>query len=189
MAEQDMTALLRAIAAGEAGALDRIMSLLYDELRSVARAQLRRERAGHTFDSTGLIHETWLRLVEIRQVQWQDRHHFVAVAARVMRRVLTDYARARRRARRGGGQAQFVSLSGAVNVPVSRAEDILELDETLSRLEALNERACRVVECRCFGGLSVEETAAVLRTSPATVKRDWVFSRAWLNRELGRRTA
>lgn len=184
-----MTALLRAFAAGETGALDRIMSLLYDELRTVARAQLRREPHGHTFDSTSLIHETWLRLVEIRHVQWEDRHHFVAVAARVMRRVLTDYARARRRVRRGGGQVRFVSLSGAYDVPVARAEDFIELDETLSRLEAISERACRVVECRCFGGMSVEETAAALRTSPATVKRDWVFSRAWLNRELGRQTA
>jgi RNA polymerase sigma factor (TIGR02999 family) len=105
-----------------------------------------------------------------------------------MRRVLTDYARARRRAKRGG-QARFVSLSAAMDVPVQQADDVIELDEALKRLEALNERACRVVECRCFGGLSVDETAAALRTSPATVKRDWVFSRAWLNRELGRRTA
>lgn len=183
-----ITALLRAHSAGEPGALDRVMPILYEELRAVARAHLRKERPGHTFDSTGLIHEAWLRLVDIRQVEWQDRQHFVAVAARVMRRVLTDYARARRRAKRGG-QIQLVSLSGAIALSGSEVEDFIELDETLRRLEALNERACRVVECRCFGGLSVDETAVALNTSPATVKRDWVFSRAWLNRELGRRTA
>lgn len=188
MAEPDITALLRALSAGESDALDRVMPLVYEELRRVARAHLRRERDGHTFDSAGLIHETWLRLIEIRQVEWRDRHHFVAVAARMMRRVLTDYARARRRLKRGG-QPDFVSLGGAIDVPTSQADDFIELDEMLERLEALNARACRVVECRCFGGLSVEETAAVLRTSPATVKRDWVFSRAWLNRELRRHTA
>jgi RNA polymerase sigma factor (TIGR02999 family) len=185
MAEPHITTLLRELSQGEASALDRLVPLVYEELRRIARAQLRGERAGHTLDSTALVHEAYLRFLGINQVQWQDRNHFVAVATRVMRRVLIDHARGAGRTKRGGG-VSFVSLSNARGVAVISGEQLIHLDESLVRLEALNERACRVVECRCFGGLSVEETADALGTSPATVKRDWVFSRAWLNREMER---
>ena len=142
------------------------------------------ERSGHTLTTTALVHETYLRLVKIEQVEWRDRAHFFAVAARVMRRVLIDYARARRRDKRGGAPVQ-VPLSETLDGLVQQPDDLLALEEVLARLEARNERQCRVVECRCFAGMSVEETAAALDTSPATVKRDWAFARAWLNRELG----
>ncbi|MGH7555571.1 MAG: sigma-70 family RNA polymerase sigma factor [Longimicrobiales bacterium] len=187
MVQANITALVRQLSEGQPGAIDRLMPLLYEELRGIARAQLRQERPGHTLESTALVHEAYLRLLELDQIQWQDRQHFVAVAARAMRRVLIDYARARKRAKRGGGAA-FVTLGDALEAPALHVEELIELDETLTRLEEVNQRACRVVECRCFGGLSVEETAHALSTSPATVKRDWVFSRAWLNRELGPRT-
>lgn len=187
MAQASITAMLRELSQGQSDALDRLMPVLYEELRRVARRELRRERPGHTLDSTALIHETYVRLLELRQVAWQDRNHFIALSARVMRRILTDHARARKRAKRGGGAA-FVSLSAAEEVSAVHADELVELDETLARLEQVNARACRVVECRCFGGMSVEETADALSVSPATVKRDWVFSRAWLNRELQRHT-
>lgn len=187
MKQSNVTAMLRELSQGRLDVLDGLMTVLYEELRRIARAQLQQERPDHTLDSTALIHEAYIRLVESEQVQWQDRHHFVALAARTMRRVLIDYARARKRDKRGGGAA-FVSLGTALEAPVMRADELLELDEALTRLEALNDRACRVVECRGFAGMSVEETAAALNTSPATVKRDWMFSRAWLNRELGPRT-
>jgi RNA polymerase sigma factor (TIGR02999 family) len=185
MAQPTITALLRELSAGSPGALDRLMPALYDDLRRVARRELRRELPGHTFDSVALIHEAWLRLRELRQIALRDRGHFLAVSARVMRRVLTDHARARRRNKRGGGVA-LLSLGAADRLRAVPPDELLELDETLTRLEQVNARACRVVECRCFGGMSVIETAAALRISPATVKRDWMFSRAWLNRALGR---
>lgn len=185
MPDTDITTLLHAFAGGNRDALDQLIPLVYEELHRLARAQLRHERPHHTLDSTALLHEAYLRLCGINRVQWHDRNHFMAVAARVMRRVLTDYARARQRDKRGAGAA-LVSLGHADGIPAVTLDDVLDLDETLARLDALNERACRVVECRCFAGLSVEETAEALRTSPATVKRDWAFSRAWLNRELRR---
>lgn len=185
MRDNDVTALLADLSQGNREALDRLIPIVYDELRRIAHGQLGHERAGHTLNTTALVNETYLRLVDVNRVQWTGRAHFLAVAARVMRRVLIDYARARGREKRGGNPVR-VSLTDASDVPAVPADDMLELDEALSRLEALNERQCRVVECRCFAGMSVEETAEVLGTSPATVKRDWAFSRAWLNRELGR---
>jgi RNA polymerase sigma-70 factor (ECF subfamily) len=179
----NVTQLLRELADGHRHAWDRLMPIVYDQLRRIAHAQLRYERTGHTLSTTAVVHEAYLRLVGIQQVEWRDRAHFFAMAARVMRRVLIDYARAGKRAKRGGNAVQ-VPLDEALHVPAGQADDLLDLDEALTRLEALKERHCRVVEYRCFGGLSVEETAAVLGTSPATVKRDWAFSRAWLNREL-----
>lgn len=177
------TRLLRELSQGRRDALDDLMPVVYDELRRIAHAQLRRERPGHTLSTTAVVHEAYLRLVHIDQVEWQDRAHFFAMASRVMRRILIDYARTRKRDKRGGDAVQ-VPLAEALDVPVQQAEDLLALNEALERLEAASERQCRVVEYRCFGGLSVEETATVLGTSPATVKRDWAFSRAWLNREL-----
>ena len=181
--EPDITQLLRELSQGRPDALDRLMPIVYHELRRIAHGQLRRERPGHTLNTTALVHEAYLKLVNIRQVEWRDRAHFFAVAARAMRRVMIDYARARKREKRGG-EAVRVPLVEALDVPVEQAEDLLGLDDALARLERRNERQCRVVECRCFAGLSLEETAAALGTSVATVKRDWTFSRAWLNREL-----
>ncbi|OLB47082.1 MAG: hypothetical protein AUI13_18275 [Gemmatimonadetes bacterium 13_2_20CM_2_69_23] len=182
MAREDITQLLRDMSRGQRDALDRLIPMVYDELREIAHRQLRNERSGHTLSTTALVHEAYLRLVNVNQVQWKDRAHFVAVAARVMRRILVDYARARSRDKRGG-DAVRIPLTDVPDIAVADG-DLIAFDDTLDRLEAINERLCRVVECRCFGGMSVDETAAALGTSPATVKRDWAFSRAWLNREL-----
>lgn len=179
----DVTTLLRQLSQGQRSALDHLMPVVYDELRRLAHGQLRNERPGHTLGTTGLVHEAYLRLVDVEQVRWQDRAHFRAMAARMMRRILIDYARARHREKRGG-DAIVVPLDEAADVPIERADDWLDLDDALTRLEAESERQCRVVEYRCFAGMTVEETAEALGTSPATVKRDWVFARAWLNRRL-----
>ncbi len=180
-----ISGLLRDLSEGRPGALDQLVPIVYEELRRIAHRQLRDERPGHTLNTTALVHEAYMRLTGIERVEWQDRAHFLAVAARVMRRVLVDYARSRGRDKRGGG-AVPVPLIDALDVPAGQAEDLTDLDEALERLGALSQRQCHVVECRCFGGMSVEETATALGISEATVKRDWAFSRAWLNRELGR---
>lgn len=180
----NVSELLRELSEGKPGALDRLIPVVYDELRRIAHGQLHGERSGHTLSTTALVHETYLRLVKIEQVQWRDRAHFFAIAARVMRRVLIDYARARQRDKRGGAPVQ-VPLSETLDGLVQQPEDLLVLEDALACLEARSERQCRVVECRCFAGMSVEETAVALDASPATVKRDWAFARAWLNRELG----
>jgi RNA polymerase sigma factor (TIGR02999 family) len=169
---------------GDRAALDRLMPIVYSELQRIAHGQLRGERVGHTLNTTGLVHEAFLKLVNLRDVDWQNRAHFFAVAARLMRQILIDYARARNRDKRGGGIAGLAVPAPSVFAG-AEGDILLALDEALKKLEALDERRCRVVECRCFAGMSVEETAAALNTSPATVKRDWAFSRAWLNRELG----
>ena len=179
----DVTGLLRDVSQGRKEALDRLIPVVYQELRRIAHGQLRRERPGHTLSTTAVVHEAYLKLVDLRQVQWQDRTHFFAVAARVMRRVLIDYARGRQREKRGGDAVRIPLVEG-LDATVEHPEVLLDLDEALSRLEALNQRQCRVVECRSFAGLSVEETAEALGISPATVKRDWTFSKAWLHREL-----
>jgi len=180
---RDVTALLRELAAGRPGALDRLIPVVYEELQRIARGQLRRERADHTLSTSALVHEAYLKLVDVRQVDWQNRVHFFAMAARVMRRVLIDFARARKREKRGDG-AVHVTLREATDMPVDGPEGLLDLDDALQRLEARSARQCRVVECRCFAGLTVDETAEALDVSTATVKRDWAFARAWLNREL-----
>ncbi len=180
----NITQPLKAAVRGRREALDDLMPVVYDELRRIAHAQLRGERIGHTLNTTGLVHEAYLRLVSINEVDWQDRAHFFAMASRVMRRILIDYARARKREKRGGGAVR-VELADVPDLPVEQSDDLLDLDKALDRLAKQSERQCRVVEYRCFGGLSIEETAAVLNVSVATVKRDWAFCRAWLNRELG----
>jgi RNA polymerase sigma-70 factor, ECF subfamily len=167
--------------------MEQMFMLVYNELRQLAANKLRGERDGHTLSTTALVHEAWLELNKLDRIQWQNRGHFLAVAAQAMRRVLIDYAVARRRDKRGGGQV-VVSLDegDALAIAHERADELVELDEALERLQAINERQARIVECRFYGGMSVEETADALNVSPATVKRDWAIARAWLNRELQR---
>lgn len=179
----NISQLLHELAAGRSEALDRLMPAVYDELHRIAHAQLRHEDDGHTLNTTALVHETYLRLTGIEQIQWKNRAHFFAVAARLMRRILIDYARARHRDKRGG-QAIRIPLAEDLAAPLDQAAALLALEDALVRLEEQNARLCRVVECRCFAGMSVEDTGEALRISPATVKRDWAFARAWLNREL-----
>jgi RNA polymerase sigma factor (TIGR02999 family) len=162
-----------------------MFSLVYNELHQLAARKLRSERDGHTLCTTALVHEAWLELNKLNRIRWQNRGHFLAVAAQAMRRILIDYAVARRRQKRGGGQVVLSLDDGdALAVVHERADELIELEEALTRLQALNERQARIVECRFFGGMSVEETADALDISPATVKREWTVARAWLNREL-----
>ncbi|HEX5435811.1 MAG TPA: ECF-type sigma factor [Gemmatimonadaceae bacterium] len=179
----EFTPLIAGLRAGDAGALDRAVTLVYEELRRIAHRQLAGEQSGHTLDTGALVHEAYLKLRRLDRMEWRSREHFLAMAARVMRHVLVDYAVARRAAKRGGGSAP-VTLDATLLAAAQPGEEILALDEALRRLEALSERQSRVVECRFFAGMSVEETATALELSPATVKRDWVAARAWLNREL-----
>jgi RNA polymerase sigma-70 factor, ECF subfamily len=180
--ENDVSALLHAWSAGDAAALDRLTPLVYDELRRVARRYMRRERGGHSLQTTALVNEAYLRLVDIRRMQWHDRAHFFAVAAQLMRRILVDYAR-RHNLKRGGGLVQ-VSLHDADLVDPGRDLDVVMLDRAMNSLAEIDPRKARIVEMRFFGGLSVEETAEVLGISAITVKRDWRAAKLWLYREL-----
>ena len=166
--------------------MEEILPVVYDELRRMAARRLRDERTSHTLSATALVHETWLELTKLNRIQWQNRAHYLGFAAQAMRRILIDYAVARRRQKRGGGQAPVHLESDAWAVAEARSEDLLALDEALVRLAALNERQARIVEYRFYGGMSVEEAAELLGISPATVKREWATARAWLNRELTR---
>lgn len=183
LAAPGITRLLRELSNGRPGALDHLMPLVYDRLRRISHRQLRGERRGHTLSTTALVHEAYLKLVDIDAVDWRDRGHFFAMAGRLMRRILIDHARTRKRRKRGGDWVR-VPLDQVLDVSIERADTLLALDEALDRLEARNERQSRVVHYRFFVGLSVEETAAALGISEATVKRDWAYSRAWLNRAL-----
>jgi len=167
------------------GSMEQMFLLVYNELHQLAARKLRSERDGHTLSTTALVNEAWLELNKLNRIQWQNRAHFLAVAAQAMRRILIDYAVARRREKRGGGQV-LVSLDDgdALAIAHQRADELVELDEALARLQKISERQARIVECRFYGGMSVEETAEALRISPATVKREWALARAWLNREL-----
>ena len=179
-----VTRLLLAWRAGDDTALARLTPLVLKELQRIARGCMRGERAGDSLQATALVHEAYLRLVDARQVNWQNRAHFLAMAARLMRRILVDLARARQSQKRGG-RAIRVSLTDALSVP-DKAEDLLALDDALSALAEFDERRSRVVELRFFGGLSVNEIASVLQISPDTVMRDWKLARTWLRRELRR---
>jgi RNA polymerase sigma factor (TIGR02999 family) len=179
-----VTRLLLAWRTGDETALARLTPLVHQELQRIARRCLRGERARDSLQATALVHEAYLRLVDTQRVNWQNRAHFLAMAARLMRRILVDLARARRYQKRGGG-AILVSLTDALSVP-DKAEDLVALDEALSALATFDERRSRVVELRFFGGLGVKETAAVLQISPETVMRDWKLARTWLRRELRR---
>ncbi len=181
----DVTQLLVRLKSGDARALDRLMPLVHDELRRLARARMRNERGSHTLQATALAHEAYLRLVDLDRIDWRGRAHFFAVASGVMRRILIDHARRRRAARRGGG-AEHVAFDDALQAADTRPEALVALDEALERLAALDGRQARIVELRFFGGLSVEETGEVLGVSARTVKREWAVARAWLRAELGR---
>jgi RNA polymerase sigma factor (TIGR02999 family) len=179
-----LTQLLVDWSHGDEEALKKLFPVVYRELRRQAARYLRRERTGHTLQTTALIHETYIRLVDQRRVRWQNRTHFFAVAAQLMRRILVDHARGRARAKRGGSAAQ-VPLEEALLVAAGQLNiDVLALDEALTKLTALEPRQSQVVELRFFSGLSIAETAAVLGTSPATVKNDWNIAKAWLRREM-----
>ena len=176
----EITALLHQWRDGDPHALERVIPLVYAELRAIAASQLRQERPGHTLQPTALLNEAYLRLAEHERIQWQDRGHFLAVAAHIMRRLLVDYARARNAQKRGGGDSA-VRLSELEEVlAVNPAVDLVDLDAALRELERLDDRQARVVELRYFGGLSIAETARVLDVSITTVKREWQTARAWL---------
>ena len=180
---QNVTQLLIGWGNGDKEALDRLLPIVYDELRRQAARYLRRERVGHTLQTTALIHEAYLRLVDQKNVQWQNRAQFYGIAAQLMRRILVDHARTKKRAKRGGSGIR-VSLVEAAAVTKSQDLDVVAVDEALRRLEKIDEQQSKIVELRFFSGLTVEETAEVLNISPATVKRDWSMARAWLHREM-----
>ena len=179
----EITALLQAHAAGDPGALERLLPQVYDQLRRIARSRLRRERPGHTLAPTELVHEAFMKLLPVERVDWRSRAHFFAIASRAMRNVLVDHAVRRGAAKRGAG-AQLVSIDEEHAAAEQPLDALIALSEALSRLERLDPRQAQVVECRFFGGLSLDETAEALNTSAATVSRDWTFARAWLHHEL-----
>lgn len=180
---QNVTQLLMDWGSGDKEALDKLLPVVYDELRKQAARYLRRERAGHTLQTTALIHEAYLRLVDQKNVHWQNRAQFFGLAAQLMRRILVDHARTKKRAKRGGSDIR-VSLTGAKVLAKSEDLNVVALDEALDRLAQIDEQQSKIVELRFFSGLTVEETAEVLSISPATVKRDWSMAKAWLHREL-----
>ncbi|NNF15038.1 MAG: sigma-70 family RNA polymerase sigma factor [Gemmatimonadetes bacterium] len=181
--EGDVTLLLKELSGGNQKALEDLVPLVYEELRVIARHQLVGEAEGHTLNATAIVHEAYVRLAKLDRIEWQDRAHFFAIASQAIRRVLVDYAIRRNAIKRGGGRKR-VDLTKVPLFEDSDADAVLALNQALERLRALDDRQVRVVECRFFGGMSIEETALALDVSKATVKRDWVLARAWLNREL-----
>ena len=178
-----VTQLLQQWSEGDEGALARLIPLVHDELHRLAHQHMRRESAGHVLQTSALINEAYIRLVDQPQIRWQGRTHFFGIAARVMRHVLVDDARKRNAAKRGGSFIQ-VPLDEASTVVQEQAANVAALDDALQRLESMDQRQGKIVELRFFGGLSIEETAAILRVSPGTVMRDWTFARAWLKNEM-----
>ena len=183
----EVSGLLQAWTTGDRAALDRLTPVVYDELRRLAHGYLRRERSSHSLQTTALVNEAYMRLVDYKRMQWQNRAHFFAVSAQLMRRILVEHAR-RHNLKRGGG-VQHVSLEAAAEVGGARAEDLVALDDAMKVLEKLDQRKAQVIEMRFFGGLSVEETAEVLKVSPVTVMRDWSTAKAWLYRQLSHGSA
>lgn len=181
--DADITTQLLAWRAGEPAAVERLFPLVYDELRRIAHRQIGREHAGHTLDTTGLVHEAYLKLVDQTRAQWTDRSHFFAVAATAMRRILVDYAR-RYRTDKRGAEPRRVSLTDDMLVAEERADTLLAVDEALTELARIDERLSRVVECRFFAGLTEDETAEVLGVTARTVRRDWTKAKGWLHRTL-----
>ncbi len=182
-ARAELTQLLVAWTGGDEKALETLSRAVYDELRRLARNYMRGERPGHTLDATALVHEAFVRIIDWKSVEWKSRAHFFAVASQMMRRILVDHARARRNLKRGGEWKQL-SLSAVEFLPENRRTDLLDIDEALETLKRVDARKAKVVELRFFGGLTVEETAAVLDVSSDTVLNDWRFAKAWLLREL-----
>lgn len=183
-----VTRLLRAWGRGDEDALQKLMPLVYDQLHAAARRYMAGEQAGHILQTTALIHETYLRLVDIRHVEWQDRAHFFAVCARLMRRILIDFARSRGYQKRGGA-ALHLNFDEKLILPAEPDFNLIALDDALNRLSEVDERKGKVVELRFFGGLDVKETAEVMQVSPDTVMRDWKLAKVWLLRELRRGAA
>lgn len=179
----DITRLLIDWRAGDQGALEQLIPLVHEELRRLARRHMAHERVGHTLQATALVNEAYVRLIDVRQVKWQDRTHFFAMSSRLMRRILVDFARSKGYQKRGGG-AQKVSFDDALVVAREPGQDLVALDDALDALAAFDVRKAQVVEMRFFGGLSVEETAEALHVSVDTVMRDWKLAKAWLLREL-----
>lgn len=184
MDAERVTQLLLRASDGNRAAIDEMAPVVYQELKRIAAGQLRAERPGHTLQATALVHEAYLKLIDQREVTWQNRAHFFGVAAQLMRRVLMDYAKSRQRLKRGG-HVHKTSLDEAMVVAQDRVSDLVAIDEALKRLETLDARQARIVELRFFGGLSVEESAVAMGVSAPTVKREWAMARAWLHRELG----
>ncbi len=183
---KQVTELLLDWSNGNQAALDRLTPLVHEELHRLAHQHMKRERRhqqGHTLQTSALVNEAYLRLIDQRNVHWQNRAHFFSIASRLMRRILVDHARSHTRAKRGGGALQ-VSLNEAAMVSQERAEELVALDDALTSLAAIDPRKCEVVELRFFGGMSVEETAEALGVSPVTVKRDWSTAKAWLHRAI-----
>jgi RNA polymerase sigma-70 factor, ECF subfamily len=180
---KDVTVLLKAWTAGDAGALEQLTPLIYGELHRLARMYMARERSSPTLETGAILNEAFLRLVHWKTARWENRSHFYGLAAQIMRRVLVDHARSRGYRKRGGG-VRPVQLDEAVVVSPERSPDLIALDEALDRLAKVDERKSKVVELRFFGGLSVEETAQVLNLSPFTIARDWTLAKAWLHREI-----
>ena len=180
----DVTILLEQMSSGSRTAPDQLLPLVYDDLRRLAHAYFNRESSDHTLQATALVHEAYLRLVKWENVSWQNRAHFFAVAAEVMRKILIDHARKRNAQKRSGGQR--VILDDAISFPDKKDFDVLKLDDALVALEATDARQAKIVELRFFGGLSIEETAYILDISETTVRREWTFAKAWFQRELTR---
>jgi RNA polymerase sigma factor (TIGR02999 family) len=187
--KEGVTQLLVEWGGGDRAALDRLLPLVFDELRRLAASYLRRERAGHTLQPTALVNEAYLRLVDQEGAQWQNRAHFFGIAANLMRQILVDHARQRSADKRGGSQLQRLSLTQAERLVKQEELDVLALNEALERLSEFDPQQARIVELKFFGGLTIEETAEVLGVSHATVEREWKLARAWLRRELSDRPA
>jgi len=185
---QEVTQLLLDWSQGDQAALDKLIPLVYQELRMLAQRHMRRENPGHTLQTTALVHEAYVRLIDQKNVRWQNRAHFFAVAARLMRRILLDRARGRICSKRGGGARQM-SLDEAADFSLDRAAEMIALDDALESLAAIDPRKSQVVEMRFFGGLSVDETAETLQVSPETVLRDWRLAKVWLLREMSGETS
>ena len=179
----EVTTLLKDWSAGDQSALDKLTPLVYDELRRLAHQYMRREKPGHTLQTSALVNEAYVRLVDQGEIQWKGRAHFFGIAARLMRQILVDRARRRNFAKRGGGAIR-VSLNEATTVAQEQSASVIALDDALKNLEKTDQRKSRIVELRFFGGMSIEETAEVLKVSPGTVMRDWTFARAWLRNEM-----
>jgi RNA polymerase sigma-70 factor (ECF subfamily) len=182
-AEPDVSVLLAELASGNQAAAEKLVPLVYEELKRLARHHMRRERPDHTLQTTALVHEAYLKLVRQQGVSWQGRSHFLGVASQLMRRILIDHARGQLRAKRGAGKA-LLPLAEELAFSPEHSDDLLRLDEALKRLSAIDPRQGRIVELRFFGGLSVDETSEFLGVSPKTVKRDWAVAKAWLHAEL-----